>query len=273
MKIIVSHDIDHITVSEHFNDAILPKFIARSFIELSKGMISINEIVFRLNNIIRNKWQNIDEIINFNKQQNIPSTFFIGVNNGLGLKYNKQLALLWIEKIIAKGFDIGVHGIDYDNLEGISKEFNTFKSLSKQNSFGIRMHYLRNNQKTMNMLSDAGYLFDTTEYSIKNPYKVNKMWEFPLHIMDGYEIEAGKAWQSLKLHAVKENTLKKIDIAFNKNIEYLTVLFHDRYYDKSFSTWINWYDWIIRYFAQNNFEFISYKDAIKELENKNNIEI
>ncbi len=36
MKIIISHDVDHITVLEHNRDLIIPKFIVRSF--LYKGL-------------------------------------------------------------------------------------------------------------------------------------------------------------------------------------------------------------------------------------------
>jgi hypothetical protein len=44
MKIIISHDIDHITVFEHKKDLIIPKFIIRSFIELGLGYISFSEL-------------------------------------------------------------------------------------------------------------------------------------------------------------------------------------------------------------------------------------
>lgn len=49
-------------------------------------------------------------------------------------------------------------------------------------------------------------MYDTSEFNkekleIKAPYKVGDMWEFPLHIMDGYimpfgDLETGKKYNS-----------------------------------------------------------------------------
>ena len=68
MQAIISHDIDHISVSEHLlKDSIVPKFIIRNGIELAKGKISMNEYVSRHVDLFKNKWQNIEELIDFNK--------------------------------------------------------------------------------------------------------------------------------------------------------------------------------------------------------------
>lgn len=88
MKIIISHDVDHITVWEHRKDLIIPKFIMRSFIEFTLGYISTSEIRNRFKEFVKNKWQNIKELIEFDRENKIPSTFFIGVANGMGLNYS-----------------------------------------------------------------------------------------------------------------------------------------------------------------------------------------
>ena len=41
MKVIISHDIDHITAREHLTDTIIPKFIIRNKIELLTGKIRL----------------------------------------------------------------------------------------------------------------------------------------------------------------------------------------------------------------------------------------
>ena len=123
MKAIISHDIDHITVWEHlFKDTILPKYIVRSNIELVSGKISLAEYFNRYGDFFKNKWQNIHELIEFNKQNNVPSSFFIGVQNGLGLSYSNIDAQYWITEIIKSNCEIGVHGIEFETLEQISKE-------------------------------------------------------------------------------------------------------------------------------------------------------
>jgi peptidoglycan/xylan/chitin deacetylase (PgdA/CDA1 family) len=267
MKVIISHDVDHLTVWEHKKDLIIPKFIIRSSIELLIGSISLEEYLNRFKDFIRNKWNNIEELIRFNKQYNIPATFFFGVNNGLGLSYSLEEAKNYINLVKRNGFEVGVHGIEYKKFRRIKKEFETFKNISVENSFGIRMHYLRQNKNTLKILSSVGYLFDSSILEDKNPYKVNNIWEFPLHIMDGYIIQGkGKKWQSKSFDNIKDETKRKLDELYKKDIKYISILFHDRYFSDSFLTWKNWYIWLIEYLKENKIDFISYKNAIKELQ-------
>ena len=48
MKVIISHDVDHITVSEHKRDLVIPKFLVRNIIELTIGTITSKEFFLRL---------------------------------------------------------------------------------------------------------------------------------------------------------------------------------------------------------------------------------
>ncbi len=267
MKVIISHDIDHISATEHLSDAIIPKFIIRNKIELLIGKITFKEFNLRLKNIFKNKWNNILEMIDYNEKNDIPGTFFIGVNNGVGLNYSLDLSEKWIVKILERGVDCGVHGIAYDNFDDVKKEYDTFKELSRLNEFGIRMHYLRNDDKTFLNLANAGYIFDSTDYGIKKHYKINNMHEFPLHIMEGYELEAGKKWQSRTTKQAVETAIVKIKQAECDGIECLTILFHDRYFDDSFLSWKNWYKEITSYCKAQGYEFVNYKQAIKQIKN------
>ena len=266
MKIIISHDVDHITAWEHKKDLIIPKFLARNMIELTSGAISGKECCLRFTSIFKNKWHNIEELIDFDRIESIPSTFFVAVDNALGLHYSLKNAELWIKKILQKRFDIGLHGIAFDNYEDIENEYNTFKKISKLNYFGIRMHYLRNNDNTLEYLNNAGYIFDSTLYKFQNPFKVGNIWEFPLCIMDIYLFHKNSCWQNQTLEQVKDETKRKIDEVYKKNIKYFTVLFHSRSFNNSFISWKNWYIWVISYLKNNEFEFINYREAIRELE-------
>lgn len=58
-----------------------------------------------------------------------------------------------------------------------------------------------------------------------------------------------------------------LEEALSKNINYLTILFHDRYFNDAFKTWKDWYVWVINYLKGNRFMFINYRDAIKEMTN------
>lgn len=265
MKVIISHDVDHVTVWEHKKDLIIPKFIIRNFLELIFNKISIIEYFRRYKAFLKNKWDNIHELLEFNKKNNIPATFFIGVSNGRYLNYSLKNAEIWIRRIMAEGFDVGVHGIAYDKLNEMKKEHETFRRLSHLQNFGIRMHYLMNTENTVKYLNEAGYLFDSTMYEKKNPYRVGKMWEFPLHIMDGYILCENSRWQNRNLEQAKEATKKIIEEALSKNINYLTILFHDRYFNDAFKTWKDWYVWVISYLKGNGFKFVNYRQAIKEI--------
>lgn len=271
MRAIISHDIDHLTVWEHTTDLILPKFVVRANIELTMGKISISEYVFRIGDFFKNKWQRIDEVIAFNESMGVPSSFFIGVNNGLGLSYPLKEAAFWIDKVSRQNIEIGVHGINYDTFEGVKKEYDDFKSSSASlHSFGMRMHYVRKNEHTLGYIQKCGYLYDSTENSFKNPYKIGNMWEFPFQIMDGWVIDKDKRWQSQSLQQAKDNTLELIDKAHKENLEYLGVIFHDRYFCDSFKTWKNWYIWLVEYLKANKVEFVNFRQAIHHLENSKN---
>ncbi len=270
MKAIISHDIDHITVWEHLTkDTILPKYIVRSNIELATGKISLLEYFNRFGDFFKNKWQNINELIEFNNQNNIPSSFFIGVQNGLGLSYSNTAAIFWIREILKQKCELGVHGIEFQTLEEISKEFNLFQEFSNQKTFGTRMHYVRTNEHTFNNMNEAGYTYDSTEHAFKNPYKIGNMWEFPFQIMDGWVIEKGKRWQTQNLQQAIDNTKQLIDKAHSEKLTHLGIDFHDRYFSKSNKTWMNWYMWLVEYLKKNEIECINFNTAIAQLENEN----
>jgi len=270
MKAIISHDIDHITVSEHlFRDMIVPKYMLRMHVELLSGKISVREYILRWADLFKNKWQNIDELITFNNINKVPSSFFIAVEKGVGLNYTNDLALLWISQMLSRQAEIGIHGIAYDNPALIHQEYTRFATLSGIKNFGIRMHYVRNMASTYTMLSKAGYLYDSTEHAFKNPYKIGNMWEFPFQIMDGWVIENGKSWQSVDLKKAKEQTQRLIDKARNEQLLFLNIDFHDRYFSHAFKTWLDWYVWVIEYLRSENIPFVNYQQAVTELNDSN----
>jgi peptidoglycan/xylan/chitin deacetylase (PgdA/CDA1 family) len=268
MKVIISHDVDSITAWEHKKDLGIPKFIVRSSIELVIGKISFTEYLLRFEELAKNKFQNLEELMRFDKENKVPSIFFVGVNNGLGLSYSLKNAEYWVKKIVEKGFDIGVHGIEFDNFDGINREYEIFKNLSGLKKFGIRMHYLRNTKDTLKFLNEAGYIFDSTLYKLENPFKIGDLWEFPLHIMDSYTFHQNSRWQNQTLEEAKGTAKAKIDRAYSNRIKYFTILFHDRYFSDSFKSWKDWYIWMIGYLKSCGFEFTTYREAIQELEEK-----
>ena len=128
---------------------------------------------------------------------------------------------------------------------------------------GIRMHYLRNDNTTLKLLDQLEYQFDSTLYELKNPYRAGKLTEFPVSIMD-VSVAVG-----MNFSKIKENTLAKIDSALKKGLDYFTVIFHDSYFDDAFSKHKDWYIWLIELFKSRGMEFISFKNALNEFNQKN----
>ena len=266
MKVIISHDVDHITAFEHWKDGVLIKAIIRMFVEYGIGSIGAKEVKARIVELINNKWNHIDELIKFDKKHNIPSTFFVGVNNGKGLSYSLKNAEYWIKKIRKNGFDVGVHGICYKDFDGIKKEYKTFKRICNCDDFGIRMHYLRLNDNTLKYLSQAGYLFDSSVYKLADPYKVDSLWEFPIHIMDSYVFEGYKGhFAKISLIEAKEKTIKVLDELEQSKFKFVTLLHHDRLFSDAYKSIRDWYVWIIKEIAKRGYEFVNYKSAIQGL--------
>ncbi|HTF05780.1 MAG TPA: hypothetical protein VK826_17250 [Bacteroidia bacterium] len=269
MKAIISHDIDHITAGEHiFRDLIVPKFMVRSQIEWLSGKISGGEYFGRWGELFGNKWNNLQELVAFNRAAGITSSFFIGVEKGTGLNYSLEAATVIIRQLQESSCELGLHGIRFENKEVIAHEQKLFAEISGLQSFGVRMHYVRMNENTLSNMNEASFTYDSSVSEMKNPYKVGNMWEFPIQVMDSWIMENGKSWQSRTLEQAREATIRIIDEAEAKHLDYLSIDFHDRYFSSRFSTWMNWYTWLVEYLEQRSIKCVTFGNAMAELEQR-----
>lgn len=265
IKVIVSHDVDHLYPKDHWlRDLFFPKLWVRTTMQLIKKKITCREWWLRITSCFRKTLNNLDAIMDFDEAHGIQSTFFFGMNQGLGMSYRPEEAKSMIMRVSERGFSVGVHGIEYKDMLGMKKEYDTFKQIAGFEPSGIRMHYVRFDEKTFDRLSEVGYAFDTTEFDKPNcgtrkaPYKVGNMWEFPLAIMDSYLPE--------KLEAAKQSTLKYLEKCSEQKLQYVTVLFHDYQYCKEYNDMMNWYEWLMEYFEKSKrYAFASYESIIQEL--------
>lgn len=269
MKIIVSHDVDHLYTADHlFHDLILPKLWIRSFLYLFQKKITFRTFCSRLTVLFRKRMHRLNEVMDFDRANGIPSVFFFGMDRVLGMSYSRKKAAPLIRFILVHGFDVGVHGVDFQNADNIRSEHDAFSQITGLDTFGLRNHYVRFDDDTFEKMNRAGYLFDSTWFNkqkpdIRAPYKVGNMWEFPLHIMDVYICHPGHLEKGLQdtFHAILE--------AERLNMPYCTILFHDYQFDEHFDPDMkHWYEETIRFCKDHGFEFISYRDAIRELENR-----
>ncbi|MBQ5907324.1 MAG: hypothetical protein IIW80_04620 [Treponema sp.] len=69
----------------------------------------------------------IPEVMEFDKLHGIPSVFFFGMDNVLGMSYSEKKAKPVIKMVMDNGFVTGVHGCDYQNQVNMQKEYDSFK--------------------------------------------------------------------------------------------------------------------------------------------------
>lgn len=269
MKIIISHDVDHLFATDHiFRDLILEKLWVRSFWHLCQRKITFKTFWYRLTLLFHPQMHRIDEVMAFDRAHKVPSVFFFGMDRVLGMSYTKKTVAPIIRRVIEQGFDTGVHGVNYQTEEKMKAEHDALQSIAGVKNFGIRNHYARFDADTFEKMDSIGYLFDSTwfnkkELDIRAPYKVGNMWEFPLHIMDCYICYPGKLEQGLR------DTFAAIAKAEELGMPYCTILFHDNQFDNGFDPEMKrWYEETILFCEKQGYEFISYRDAIKELENR-----
>ena len=265
IKVIISHDVDHLFAKDHwFRDLIYPKMWVRNTIELLKKEITCKEWWLRNTSCFRKTIHHLDTLMDYDEAHGIPSTFFFGMNQGLGMSYKPEEAKAVILKVHNRGFATGVHGIEYQDFDGMKKEYDTFKQTAGFAPCGIRMHYVRSNDKTFENLSKTGYAFDTTEFDKmncgcrKDPYQVGEMWEFPLTIMDGYLPQ--------RFEDAKKRTLEILEECKGRGLKYITILFHDNQFCDGYQDIRKWYKWLTEYVLESEqYSFISFKEAILEL--------
>lgn len=266
MKIIISHDVDHLYRSDHYKDLIIPKLFVRESIALAKRRLDFTQWHRRISGILSKNINHIEALAEFDKKKSVRSSFFFGMANGLGMSYNKFKAAKFIDLVRRYGFEAGVHGIEYKDEQAMKAEFNDFRDISATEAKGIRMHYVRFDSLTFQKLSACGYIYDSTEFDkqagccIKAPYKVNTMWEFPLCVMDCYLPNS--------LQNKKKMTIQLLDRAEKQGLPYFTMLLHDFYYCDAYVDFKSWYEWSVDYFIEHGYPFISYLDAVRELETK-----
>ena len=79
MKVIISHDVDTVRPWEHRNDLIVPKFAIRFAVEWMLGHTRFNEVKGAISSLWSGKWQYLEELMDFDQANGVPSTFFVAV--------------------------------------------------------------------------------------------------------------------------------------------------------------------------------------------------
>lgn len=256
MKIILSHDVDHLYGAEHWKDRYWPGVWYRGLNSWLEGSIDLRTYAKR-----SWPWQRLErikEVLAIDQSVGAIPTFFYGVSNGLRLSYSLKSVQPHIDYLINQGIHVGLHGMDYDDLDTMRIEFQAFYLLTGTLPTGIRNHYLRRSKNTLNYMSTIGYSFDSTTYELTSPYRVNGMWEIPISLMDvSLGIDTTFTYK-------KEQTKLIYEKALEKDLPYFVINFHDSYFSIAYPSMKKWYEWFLTIVAQNH-TFTNFEAAICEL--------
>ena len=265
MNIIISHDLDHITAMEHCRDLFIPKFFVKSFVELLHEKITLKTFGRRLVSLMTNKLNNTLECLDFDREHEVPSTYFIAVTRGQSLSYNSNHAKTMAAVIRRRGYHLGIHGISCTSPDDVLSEFRLFNSMTGMDPEGIRMHYLNTRSDMLDLFSEAGYRYDSSTEEFVSPYLHREIWEFPIHLMDTRLFNVNRSYQTLNADTALATSIDLIRRAEEKDFKYFNIDTHDIYFSPSFPDWKRWYMNLILRLKSDGYTFSNYHDAIEEL--------
>jgi len=268
MRAIVSHDVDHITILEHALDAFVPKQTLRSFIELCSGLVTGAEFIERLGRVVRNRGNNLLDLLRFDRETGVPAVYFVAVAKGKNLGYGLKRAAGAIAIIKEYGFEVGLHTTSGWDIAKLKIERENFQRLVGPELFGVRAHYLADGFDRNSCLTEIGFLYDSSELSEAAPYVVGGIWEFPVHIMDSVLFENGKRWQSISFREARERTRHAIARLDQAKVSHMTILFHDYYFCTAFRSFFDWYRWLIDFLRRERYSLVNYRNALRKLGTK-----
>jgi peptidoglycan/xylan/chitin deacetylase (PgdA/CDA1 family) len=265
--------VDTIRPWEHRNDLIVPKFIVRFGIELFLGYTRWREVRLAIQSLWTGPWQRIEELMGFDEAHGVPSTFFVAVANGRKLCYSLADAKEWITRIRNRGFDVGVHGIEYSSADKAREELAKFRKISGQDLVGIRVHNIGYSPSSVLLsesdvltLKGVGYSFSSTTFGDNGPWTSGSFAEFPVNLMDGHIFNVGRPWKNRTLRQMKESTATRLREAAGRGVNFFSLLFHDAHFSDYYRDYREWYVWVIEYLKTEGYPLCSYRDALRELD-------
>ncbi|OGW37718.1 MAG: hypothetical protein A2Y97_13370 [Nitrospirae bacterium RBG_13_39_12] len=218
----LSHDIDFLGIRNHKLDQTMLGFLYRASIGSLSGVfkkkLPVNKLIknwkailnlpFVYAGLSKDFWHQIDKYTEIEKDT--KSTFFLipfkdqpGDNipkhnaRRRATKYDISNMDGIAKKLVEKGFEIGVHGIDaWHSLEKSRQELNQIVEFCKGQEIGVRIHWLCLNNNSYQILEEAGFTYDSTfgyndavgyrggTVQVFKPLNTKNLLEIPLHIQD-----------------------------------------------------------------------------------------
>ncbi len=218
----LTHDVDHPSIRRHKWDHTTFGFLYRALLgslrNLIRGRVSPRDLVanwaaalklpFVHLGLAKDFWQRFDDRY-LELEKGLPSTFFvIPFKNRAGetshgpapvfraARYGARDIAESIQKLLAAGSEVGLHGIDawLDSSSG-GEELEEIRNLTGS-EVGVRMHWLYYDQQSPVALEKAGAAYDSTmgynetvgyragTMQAYKPLEASGLLELPLHVMD-----------------------------------------------------------------------------------------
>ncbi len=219
----LTHDVDHPSIRQHKWDHTVFGFLYRavfgSLRNVFRGRMPVRDVIrnwaaalklpFVQAGLAKDFWREFDDrYLELEKDQS--STFFlIPFKNYAGkllhgpapsfraARYGAQDLAGTIQKLMAAGCEVGLHGIDawLDSSKG-REELEEIRRLTGASEIGVRMHWLYYDQQSPVALENAGAVYDSTmgynetvgyragSTQVYKPLEASRLLELPLHVMD-----------------------------------------------------------------------------------------
>jgi hypothetical protein len=219
----LTHDVDHPSIRQHKWDHTMFGFLYRALLgslrNLVRGRIPVRDLVanwvaalklplVRLG-LAKDFWREFDDLY-LELEEGRRSTFFvIPFKNHSGrssdgpapmfraARYGARDIADTIQKLLAGGSEVGLHGIDawLDSALGF-EELKEIRRLTGASEIGVRMHWLYYDQQSAVALERAGAAYDSTvgynetvgyragTMQAYKPLEAKRLLELPMHVMD-----------------------------------------------------------------------------------------
>lgn len=218
----LTHDVDHPAIRRHKLDHTMFGFLYRalvgSLVRVVRGRLGFGGLlrnwaaVLRLPlvylGIAKDFWSGLEHYIQLEKGAR-SSFFVIPFNNRRGRSahglapgrrasgYGAAQISAKVRELMAAGCEIGLHGIDAwrDSSQGRS-ELGEIRRITEAAQIGARMHWLYFNEKSPQILEEAGVDYDSSNgynetvgyrsgtTQAYKPLETRRLLELPLHVMD-----------------------------------------------------------------------------------------
>jgi len=219
----LTHDVDHPSIRQHKWDHTMFGFLYRAVFgslgNVIRGRMPVRGLVrnwaaalklpFVHLGLAKDFWREFaDRYLDLEK--GLRSTFFVipfkdrpGKNSHgpapmfRAARYGAQDIDDTIQKLLARGCEVGLHGIDaWVGRSRGSEELGEIRRLTAVSEIGVRMHWLYYDQQSPLALEQAGAAYDSTmgynetvgyragTTQVYKPLQASRLLELPLHVMD-----------------------------------------------------------------------------------------